>query len=108
MHNDDILTLARAGYSRVEIEQMLKPTTPAKETQPAKEKQPAKETQPAEPAPTASEKKNEYVQSADFSGLAEKIEKLSEAIYRKDGAESEIKEAATEQTLDAIMAKMVK
>lgn len=96
MHNDDILTLARAGYSRVEIEQMLKPTTPAQETQ------------PAEPAPTASEKKNEYVQSADFSGLAEKIEKLSEAIYQKNVAESEIKESATEQTLDAIMAKMVK
>ena len=41
MHNDDILTLARAGYSRVEIEKMLKPTTNAQETQ------------PAEPAPTA-------------------------------------------------------
>ena len=63
MNNDDILTLARAGYSRVEIEQMFKPTTPAQETQ------------TAETAPTASEKKNEYVQSADFSGLAEKNEK---------------------------------
>ena len=96
MHNDDILTLARAGYSRVEIEQMLKPTTPEQETQ------------PDEPSTTASEKKNEYVQSADFSGLAEKIEKLSEAIYQKNIEESEIEESATEQTLDAIMAKMVK
>ena len=96
MHNDDILTLARAGYSRVEIEQMLKPTTHEQETQ------------PAEPNSTASEKKNEYVQSADFSELAEKIKKLSEAIYQKNVAESEIKESATEQTLDAIMAKMVK
>ena len=96
MHNDDILTLARAGYSRVEIEQMLKPTTAVQETQ------------PAEPAPPESEKKNKDVQSADFSGLAEKIEKLSEAIYQKNVAESEIKESATEQTLDAIMAKMVK
>ena len=75
---------------------MLKPTTPEQVTQ------------PAERATTASKKKNEYVQSADFSGLAEKIEKLSEAIYQKNVAESEIKESATEQTLDAIMAKMVK
>lgn len=96
MNNDDILTLARAGYSRIEIEQMLNPTTPAQETQ------------TADPAPTAPEKKNEPVQPTDFSGLAEKIEKLSEAIYQKNVAESEIKESAAEQTLDAIMAKMVK
>lgn len=98
MNNDDILTLARAGYSRTEIEGMLSNDSAAEHHKSIV----ADASQ--NDAPVIDEKKN----ISDFSKISEKIEKLTEAIYKKNVENSTIQKTEPEMTLEKIMENMAK
>lgn len=98
MRNDEILTLARAGYSRAEIGKILSDAPAAEYHEPT--------------APTASQNENPVIDEkkniSDFSKISEKIEKLTEAIYKNNVGNSTIQKTEPEMTLEKIMENMAK
>ena len=103
MNINDVIALARAGYTRDEIAALAKSAAPEQEPQPAPEQQPqpAPEQQPVQQSvqQTVQQEQPAY----DFlSLLSEKIDGLSSAIKASNILNSQMPEVKRETAQDAL------
>lgn len=99
MENEKILILAKAGYNRAEINEILNPPT----VQPPamQEIQPVVEAH-EETAPPEGGKKN------DYSEVLKKIENLEQRMFKENVQNSEIKQSPKDFTLNEITAQLLR
>ena len=115
---ENVLTLAKAGYSRAEIENMLAGTkTPEETKQPETQEQPAEAPQkPAEEAETKPAKKTAektedafmpFIQPSEYKELLEAMKSLTAGLIKtnlnRDGFDS-----TPEQTAEAALASIIR
>lgn len=92
---NEILVLAKAGYNRAEINEILHPESVAESTPPVQES-------------LISKKEAESTKKNDFSEIFGKIENLEQRMFKENVQKSEIKESPTEMTLGEIMNQLIK
>ena len=102
---DDVLTLAKAGYTRDEIAQMLQPapTDPAPADPAPADPAPA-DPAPADPAPADPQKEQT---PAWAQALSESLAALTKAVQTNNAMHDEQPPAPAQSALDAVLMKQL-
>lgn len=102
---DDVLTLAKAGYTRDEIAQMLQPVPaadPAPAADPTPAAEPAADPAPAELAQPAQEQTPAWAQA-----LSQSLAALTKAVQTSNAMHDEQPAAPAQSALDAVLMKQL-
>lgn len=104
---DDVLTLAKAGYTRDEIAQMLQPE-PAADPAPAADPVPAADPTPAPaPAEPAQPAQEQTILPAWAQAMSESLAALTKAVQTNNALHDEQPPAPAQSALDAVLLKQL-